>query len=639
MIMDLGTVLPGSTIRIPFSTYSGTDGSGVTATNYTTADILLYKDGSTTERASTAGYTATTDFDSKTGKQLIIIDLADNTTAGFFAAGSEYLGAIDAITVDGGTTGGWAFRFRIGYPNALLDTTIAALASQTSFTLTNGPAEDDALNDHWAIIHDVASAVQMSRVQILDYTGSTKTVTLAAGATFTVAASDNFSLMGPMPLQVTVLGRKLDVSSTGEAGIDWANVGSPMTTVALTGTTVASTQKVDIETIKTNPVVNAGTVTFPTTATLASTTNITAGTIATVTTLTNAPSDSSGVTTLLSRLSSARAGYLDNLSAGAVALASSLSTLQTDMTTLLGRITSSLFTGITSLAQWLGLIAGKQTGNSTARTELRATGAGSGTYDETTDSVEALRDRGDAAWVTGTTPPTAAAIADQVWGEAIADHSGTAGSTAESLNAAGSAGDPWTTAIPGAYGAGSAGYIVGNRIDAAISSRLASASYSAPPSAATIASQVRTELATELARIDAAVSTRLATAGYTVPLDAAGTRSALGMASANLDTQLAALDTLLDTAIANIAALNNISTAQVLTQVNTALDTAISELGVGAPTATPSLRTGLMLLYMALRNRGTTTATAQTIQNDAGTTIATATLSDDATTYTKTEFA
>lgn len=59
------------------------------------------------------------------------------------------------------------------------------------------------------------------------------------------------------------------------------------------------------------------------------------------------------------------------------------------------------FTGITLLAEWLGLIAGKQTGNSTARTELRATGAGSGTYDETTDSLQAVRDRGDAAWVTG----------------------------------------------------------------------------------------------------------------------------------------------------------------------------------------------------------------------------------------------
>src|ERR1041385_1823266 len=40
-----------------------------------------------------------------------------------------------------------------------------------------------------------------------------------------------------------------------------------------------ATQKVDVDTIKTNPVVNGGTITFPTNATVASTTNITAGTV------------------------------------------------------------------------------------------------------------------------------------------------------------------------------------------------------------------------------------------------------------------------------------------------------------------------------------------------------------------------
>lgn len=39
-------------------------------------------------------------------------------------------------------------------------------------------------------------------------------------------------------LAPTTAGRTLDVSATGEAGIDWANVGSPTTTVALSGTTV-----------------------------------------------------------------------------------------------------------------------------------------------------------------------------------------------------------------------------------------------------------------------------------------------------------------------------------------------------------------------------------------------------------------
>jgi hypothetical protein len=151
-------------------------------------------------------------------------------------------------------------------------------------------------------------------------------------------------------------------------------------------------------------------VTLP--SSVASPTNITAGVITTVTTLTNAPADSSGITTLLSRLSSARAGYLDNLSAGAVALASSLSTL------------AGKFTGITSLLEILGLIAGKQTGNTTARTELRASGAGSGTYDETTDSLEALRDAGS----------TPAEVATATMEKLIADHSGVSGSVAERLS-------------------------------------------------------------------------------------------------------------------------------------------------------------------------------------------------------------
>lgn len=42
-------------------------------------------------------------------------------------------------------------------------------------------------------------------------------------------------------------------------------------------------------------------------------------------------------------------------------------------------------------------------------------------------------------------------------------------------------------------------------------------------------------------RIDVATSTRLASASYTAPLDAAGTRTALGLASANLDTQLSTI--------------------------------------------------------------------------------------------------
>ena len=49
-------------------------------------------------------------------------------------------------------------------------------------------------------------------------------------------------------LKPTTAGRKLDVSSGGEAGVDWANVGSPTTTVTLSGTTIKTATDVETDT-------------------------------------------------------------------------------------------------------------------------------------------------------------------------------------------------------------------------------------------------------------------------------------------------------------------------------------------------------------------------------------------------------
>lgn len=55
------------------------------------------------------------------------------------------------------------------------------------------------------------------------------------------------------------------------------------------------------------------------------------------------------------------------------------------------------------------------------------------------------------------------ALADAVWDEAIAGHL-LVGSTGEKLNAAGAAGDPWTTLLPGSYTPGQAGHILASRM-------------------------------------------------------------------------------------------------------------------------------------------------------------------------------
>lgn len=66
----------------------------------------------------------------------------------------------------------------------------------------------------------------------------------------------------------------------------------------------------------------------------------------------------------------------------------------TDVSTVIATIVAlaAKFSGITLVRHWLGMIAGKQAADATALTEIRATGAGSGTYDPTTDSNEAIKD-------------------------------------------------------------------------------------------------------------------------------------------------------------------------------------------------------------------------------------------------------
>jgi hypothetical protein len=192
-----------------------------------------------TQRASTSGFTLLDtdgiDIDTITGIHGLSIDLADNTTAGFYAAGSRYYIVISSVTIDAQTVNFVLATFDIGYPEAVLNTTIATLTSQTSFTLTDGPAENDALNGMWLVIHDVASKVQWGKAIVDDYVGSTKTVTLVAGTTFTVAASDNVAVMGPAPLQPVTAGRTLEVDASGLADVDvrqWLGTAAATPTVA-----------------------------------------------------------------------------------------------------------------------------------------------------------------------------------------------------------------------------------------------------------------------------------------------------------------------------------------------------------------------------------------------------------------------
>lgn len=248
------------------------------------------------------------------------------------------------------------------------------------------------------------------------------------------------------------------------------------------------------------------------------------------------------------------------------------------------------------------------------------------TFDRTTDSLEVLG---------AATAPSAASIADAVWEEAIADHSGTVGSTAEALNAAGSAGDPWVTALPGAYGAGSAGYILGTNLNATISSRasqtsvddiptvaefeartIVAANYATASALDAVDNFVDTEIGTIITHLtdikgatfsgatdsleairDRGDSAWVTATGFST-LDAAGVRTAVGLASANLDTQLADLPTVAEfeartlvaasyfdpatDTVANVTTVGSVTTKTGYSLAATGLDAVLIESGISA---------------------------------------------------------
>ena len=181
-MINFGAVPAGSVLPVIFDSYAGSTGASITISGLAATDIEIYKGTSMTQRSSDAGYTLLDtdgiDIDGITGIHGFSIDLGDNTDAGFYAAGSFYTIVVSAITVDTQTVNFVAATFRI------------------------------------------VAAENTAGYPVID------------------AAKWNNLATVALPLIPTTAGRTLDVSATGEAGIDWANIGSPTTAVNLSATNI-----------------------------------------------------------------------------------------------------------------------------------------------------------------------------------------------------------------------------------------------------------------------------------------------------------------------------------------------------------------------------------------------------------------
>lgn len=123
--------------------------------------------------------------------ELTEINATGGSGAGSYANTTDALEAVRDRGDSAWTTGGGG-----GTESSLMiSTTIATLASQTSFTLTAGSADNDAYNNQLVVITDASTSTQKARGIVSDYVGSTKTVTIQAAPVFTIAAGDSISII------------------------------------------------------------------------------------------------------------------------------------------------------------------------------------------------------------------------------------------------------------------------------------------------------------------------------------------------------------------------------------------------------------------------------------------------------------
>ena len=173
-----------------------------------------------------------------------------------------------------------------GWGNLIQKTEITNYSSNTSFRLSAGPSDDDALNGCLIVVKDQTTAAQKAVGVILDYAGGTKTVTLKAdpNPNFTFANDDDVFILAadqlvqgtitvdewesqsqadPTGFHVNVMEwlstacatptvagvPEVDVShlagfviqqSSGYIGINWAQIRNPTSAANLSGTTVGS---------------------------------------------------------------------------------------------------------------------------------------------------------------------------------------------------------------------------------------------------------------------------------------------------------------------------------------------------------------------------------------------------------------
>jgi len=386
----------------------------------------------------------------------------------------------DATAISGDTTAADNLEKEYdgtGYGLILVRTTIATLSSQTSFTLTAGSADNDAYNECVIVIEDASTAAQKAVGVVSDYVGASKTVTLLEDpAIFTIATTDIVTILAIRAGDVwdVVLASHQASGSTGEA-LDSASTGGDPWATALPGAYGAGTAG---NIVGTNL---DATVSSRSTQTSVDTID---NLVDDLETRLGTPSDFGSGATVAANLVDIEA-QTDDIGAAGAGLSDIPWNADWDV-----EVQSEVNDALVALSlDKLVIVSGTaDSGSTTTMVDAARTEADNDYWKGRLILFTSGNISGQCAIITdfvaGTdtftfAPPLTQAVSTQTyvilpgistWDDTLAEHL-LSGSTGAALNAAGSAGDPWSTALPGAYGAGTAGNIVGTNLDTTVSSR------------------------------------------------------------------------------------------------------------------------------------------------------------------------
>jgi hypothetical protein len=256
--------------------------------------------------------------------------------------------AVDGLTPEVSEAGGQPQISTDG--GAFTNTGIGVLSAALATGWYYGELTDGAVDTAGRLIEgryksaNTAEALARSPIQVVAFDPDA-----VAGLGLTNLDATVTSRLAP-----TVAARTLDVSTTGEAGVDWANVGSPTTAVNLSGTNIKTDQAV--ASVSGNVTGSVGSVAG----------NVT-GSVGSVASYGTLVADTAAAVWAIATTTLTGTGTIGKF-----------------VMDYLGKLT-----GITYLANWLRLLMNKGNGDATARQEARALG---GTFDETTDSLQGLYD-------------------------------------------------------------------------------------------------------------------------------------------------------------------------------------------------------------------------------------------------------